>query len=376
MALELRIDADLALARHGELVGELEQLLGQHPWRERLAGQLMLAILARTEPAKGGRRLLALVNDIKPAPAKLDRLVVKSGGRVFFLRTDELDWIEAAGNYVRLHLGEESHLFRETMNRMEARLDGRRLAWDRESPPSRRRGCLPPRLLARHSQRRLRDVRHQEERGRQPLGGRGRHTPADHVGGRGVHAGLEGGAPAEVPRRAGPVRRPVVRRPERLGIPQHPVDAQPALSVLQRDRCAPVAGRAPARDHGRAGLLQQLDGAAREPALRELGGAFHEQHRGTGPDMGLDSTDYVFCHDLSPLLERSDERPLRFRAHNRPRRDFIHGAQTTHAPVAVGQYTDFDARGWRAFNHDVRPTRSALNYGGSSPILQTAHRGD
>ena len=31
---------------------------------------------------------------------------MKSGGRVFFLRTDEIDWIEAAGNYVRLHLGE------------------------------------------------------------------------------------------------------------------------------------------------------------------------------------------------------------------------------------------------------------------------------
>lgn len=73
-----------------------------------------------------GRRLLALVHDLKPEPQRLDRLVVKSGGRVFFLRTDELDWIEAAGNYVRLHLGEESHLFRETMNGMESRLDGRR----------------------------------------------------------------------------------------------------------------------------------------------------------------------------------------------------------------------------------------------------------
>lgn len=58
----------------------------------------------------------------------MERLVVKSGGRVFFLRTEEIDWIEAAGNYVRLHLGTESHLFRETMNRMEARLDGRRFS--------------------------------------------------------------------------------------------------------------------------------------------------------------------------------------------------------------------------------------------------------
>jgi two-component system LytT family response regulator len=75
-----------------------------------------------------GRRLLALVHDLKPEPQRLDRLVVKSGGRVFFLRTDEIDWIEAAGNYVRLHLGEESHLFRETMNGMESRLDRHRFA--------------------------------------------------------------------------------------------------------------------------------------------------------------------------------------------------------------------------------------------------------
>jgi two-component system LytT family response regulator len=86
------------------------------------------ASLERRRAGDLGRRLLALVNDIKtePGPPRLDRLVVKSGGRVFFLRTDEIDWIEAAGNYVRLHLGEESHLFRETMNRMESRLDSRR----------------------------------------------------------------------------------------------------------------------------------------------------------------------------------------------------------------------------------------------------------
>ena len=84
------------------------------------------AHLERRRAGDLGRRLLALVNDIKPEAPKLDRLIVKSGGRVFFLRTGDLDWIEAAGNYVRLHLGEESHLFRETMNRMEARLDLKR----------------------------------------------------------------------------------------------------------------------------------------------------------------------------------------------------------------------------------------------------------
>src|SRR4051794_34558247 len=43
-ALEERIDADLALGRHAELVGELELLIAEQPQRERLRGQLMLAL--------------------------------------------------------------------------------------------------------------------------------------------------------------------------------------------------------------------------------------------------------------------------------------------------------------------------------------------
>jgi len=75
------------------------------------------------ESGEFGRRLLALVQDMRPAPPKADRLVVKSAGKIFFLRTDEIDWIEASGNYVRVHVGNESHLLRETMASLEAKLD-------------------------------------------------------------------------------------------------------------------------------------------------------------------------------------------------------------------------------------------------------------
>jgi class 3 adenylate cyclase/DNA-binding winged helix-turn-helix (wHTH) protein len=44
VALERRIDADLALGRHGEIVGELRTLVAEHPLRERLRGRLMLAL--------------------------------------------------------------------------------------------------------------------------------------------------------------------------------------------------------------------------------------------------------------------------------------------------------------------------------------------
>jgi two-component system LytT family response regulator len=69
------------------------------------------------------RKLLALVNDLKPGPQPLERFVIKSGGRVFFLRARDIEWIEAAGNYVKLHVGPETHVFRETMNAIEAKLD-------------------------------------------------------------------------------------------------------------------------------------------------------------------------------------------------------------------------------------------------------------
>ncbi len=77
----------------------------------------------REDTGEIGRRLLALVKDLRRDQPRTDRLVVKSGGRLFFLRADEIDWVEAAGNYVRLHVGNTSYLLRETMNAIEARLD-------------------------------------------------------------------------------------------------------------------------------------------------------------------------------------------------------------------------------------------------------------
>ena len=93
--------------------------------RERFqeAVQRARAHIQRDETGDLGRRLLALVKDLRRDQPKTDRLVVKSGGRLFFLRADEIDWIEAAGNYVRLHVGNTSHLLRETMNAIEGRLD-------------------------------------------------------------------------------------------------------------------------------------------------------------------------------------------------------------------------------------------------------------
>lgn len=74
-----------------------------------------------------GERLAALLADLRGSGARpQDRLAVKSSGRVVLLRHEEIDWIEAADNYVNLHVGKESHLLRETMNSLEQRLPANR----------------------------------------------------------------------------------------------------------------------------------------------------------------------------------------------------------------------------------------------------------
>jgi two-component system, LytTR family, response regulator len=53
----------------------------------------------------------------------LQRIVVRSAGRYVILRTEDIDWIEAASNYAQLHMGTRTYSMRETMNGLEAKLD-------------------------------------------------------------------------------------------------------------------------------------------------------------------------------------------------------------------------------------------------------------
>src|SRR5215470_14955454 len=76
--------------------------------------------------------LRALLDGVATAPAPrtpapggpyLKRLVIKSGGRVTLLNVRDIDWIEAEGDYVKIHVGKARHLLRETMKRLEAQFD-------------------------------------------------------------------------------------------------------------------------------------------------------------------------------------------------------------------------------------------------------------
>lgn len=55
-----------------------------------------------------------------------ERVAVRQNGRVILITLDDVDWIQAADNYVSFHCGTETHLLRETMSEVEARLPSTR----------------------------------------------------------------------------------------------------------------------------------------------------------------------------------------------------------------------------------------------------------
>ncbi len=72
-------------------------------------------------------RILDMLSQVKTekqiVPEYDGRLVIKTKGRIIFLNLEEIDWIEASANYVRLNVGRESYLFRETISRISERLN-------------------------------------------------------------------------------------------------------------------------------------------------------------------------------------------------------------------------------------------------------------
>jgi two-component system, LytTR family, response regulator len=75
-------------------------------------------------PAQLDRRIAAALGELgRPAHDYAKRLAIKGDGRVILVDVDEVDRLEAAGNYVEVHSGARQHLVRETMASLEARLD-------------------------------------------------------------------------------------------------------------------------------------------------------------------------------------------------------------------------------------------------------------
>lgn len=109
------------------------------------------ALVANTTAAQRHERLLALLqaeprhaspdpdaraelSDGAAPPVTADpaafprRFLVKGDGQMYFVAVNDVDWVEAYGNYVRLHVGKSVHLIRETLGNIERKLDPTRFA--------------------------------------------------------------------------------------------------------------------------------------------------------------------------------------------------------------------------------------------------------
>lgn len=92
--------------------------------RERFSAALQRAkIQVRQSKENLNERLVGLLEDLEKRQKHATRLVIRSAGRVSFIRAEEIDWVEAADNYVRIHVRRESYLMRETLQSLESRLD-------------------------------------------------------------------------------------------------------------------------------------------------------------------------------------------------------------------------------------------------------------
>ena len=96
--------------------------------RERFdaAWQRAKAVINHDRFQQRDQQILALLEELKSGSRYIERLVVKVGGRVFFLNVDEIQCILAEGNYVRVHSGAKSYLLRGTISSLESQLDPRK----------------------------------------------------------------------------------------------------------------------------------------------------------------------------------------------------------------------------------------------------------
>ncbi len=80
----------------------------------------------RQQAASGERdtdRILTMLEQLGQKRAHVARFVVRSASRVLIVDAADIDWIESSANYATLHVGEKSHLYRETMRALEEQLD-------------------------------------------------------------------------------------------------------------------------------------------------------------------------------------------------------------------------------------------------------------
>ena len=79
--------------------------------------------LQHRQQEEGRLQMAALLENVKTPSKYLGRLIIKADGRISFLSTREINWIEADDKYVHLHTAKASRMVRQTLSAMESQLD-------------------------------------------------------------------------------------------------------------------------------------------------------------------------------------------------------------------------------------------------------------
>jgi two-component system LytT family response regulator len=82
--------------------------------------------IAERSQSNATKRIIATLEQIQRRDDYFERLPVSENGRILFIKTEQIDWIEANGNYARLHVGARTLEIRETLSTLEERLNPRR----------------------------------------------------------------------------------------------------------------------------------------------------------------------------------------------------------------------------------------------------------
>ena len=79
--------------------------------------------LNQRQQEDGRIQISALLENVKSQPKYLERLIIKADGRISFLHTRDISWIEADDKYVHLHTAKASRMVRQTLSAMESQLN-------------------------------------------------------------------------------------------------------------------------------------------------------------------------------------------------------------------------------------------------------------
>lgn len=98
--------------------------------RERFAHTLARAkaVFKSRRESRTNEEILSLLGELRTRSQYLDRILIRNNDRVIIIKAEEIEWIEAQGNYIRIHFGKQSSLMRETLGNLAAQLDPKRFA--------------------------------------------------------------------------------------------------------------------------------------------------------------------------------------------------------------------------------------------------------